>query len=89
MAYATKDDHGLPVPMTKKLQDVAVKLGDRLLRDVGIEPTRVDRSQRVVHVRRSLSNAEVAKLPAAWRAIEPVDLGGNSGFLDEIARRLR
>lgn len=70
------------------MQRTAEELGRKLLEGVGQEPTRVDASERVVHVRRAITDAEALQLPPGWLEIAAVDMAGTGGHLDELAKRI-
>ncbi len=71
---------GVPARLSRNERRIARALGEWLLAGVGCAPDRVDiTSSRVVHVRRSLSDAEIAGLDPEWLAIEPWDTAGSSG----------
>jgi hypothetical protein len=50
--------------------------GMRLLDGVGMGQTFIKRGGNCVHVRRQLSEGELALLSAEWLAIPPVDMAG-------------
>lgn len=51
-------------------------LGYELLVGVGRSLTRVDAARQVVHVRRPLTDEEIAELDPAWLALPAIDLAG-------------
>ena len=90
IALATLQPNGLPVPMGKSERERATLLGQVLLAGpVGDGQLRIDESRRVVHVRRALSESELALLPAGWLEIAACDMAGEGGHLDEMAGRKR
>lgn len=54
---------------------IGASLALRLLEGVGWGPTREETKELAFHARRSLSDAEMARIDSAWLAIEPVDMG--------------
>lgn len=55
--------------------DRASRLAEHLLRGVGTGESIRNAGQYVMHVRRSLSDAEIAAIDQAWLAIPAVDMG--------------
>ena len=53
----------------------AQRIATELLEGVGQEPTRIDDGHIVIHVRRSITDAEIAGMDPAWLAIPAVDMG--------------
>jgi hypothetical protein len=47
-----------------------------LLTGVGRIPSAIEQFQVAIHYRRTLTDEELAGLPAAWCAIPPIDEGG-------------
>lgn len=69
---------GRPVPTaaaTRQQRRLGAALALRLLDGVGQQPTREEAKEVAFHARRSLTDAEMARLDPAWLAIEPVDIG--------------
>lgn len=69
---------GRPVPtadVDRKRRRVGVALALRLIDGVGGGPTREEAKEVAFHARRSLTDAEMARLDPVWLAIEPVDMG--------------
>lgn len=70
----------MPTRLRRWERKTAAELGGLVLAGVGLAPDRVDvTSSRVVHVRRSLTDAEIAGLDPAWLAIEATDRAGGTG----------
>ena len=55
---------------------IVIDTAKALLRDVGQVPSAVEQFELAIHYRRSLTDEELAGLPAAWCAIPPRDEGG-------------
>jgi len=73
--------------MSWSARRTATQLGERLLAGVGDgAAARIDRSKRVIHVRRALTSAEVLLLPPGWDKLEAIDRAGTAGFLDSLAK---
>ncbi len=77
----------MPAPMRRKERRLALALAERLLTGIGDGVARVDLSERVIHVRRPLTRGEELLLPPDWAASEAIDIAGEGGFLDWIARQ--
>lgn len=65
----------MAVPEKAELDQLAEKVARNLLSGVGSGEWIWERPREVWHLRRSLSDSEIAQLPKAWLAIEPVDMG--------------
>ncbi len=61
---------------------LAVKVAKTLIRDVGQIPSCVEQMAVAIHYRRALTDAEFAKLPAAWCAIPPAHEAGRGIFIE-------
>lgn len=69
--------HREPIPARRVLsKKSAYALGQSLLAGVGMEPTYTKIGELAFHVRRSLTEQEIAGLDPAWLAIPPVDMAG-------------
>jgi hypothetical protein len=60
----------------ERTRDVAKRTVLELIADVGTGEIRRDRSDLVLHARRRLSDAEIARQTPEWCAIKAVDLAG-------------
>lgn len=70
---------GRPVPYTHLSlgqRRLARSVARSLLSGVGVEPSREDVRTNGFHLRRALSESEIAALDPAWVAIPAVDMGG-------------
>lgn len=71
-------DEGQPVPplaTTDAEARAAATQCAAMLAGVGMEPSRFEPKDIAFHLRRSLSDAEIARLDPAWLAIPAVDMG--------------
>jgi hypothetical protein len=55
---------------------IAINTAKLLLAGVGMTPSAVEQMDLAIHYRRSLTDEEVAALPASWYAIPPRDEAG-------------
>ncbi len=65
----------LEKPSEEYLNQLAEKVARKLLEGVGTGEWIWEKPRFIWHLRRSLSESEIAGLPAEWLAIEPVDMG--------------
>ena len=61
---------------------LCVKVSKSLIREVGQLPSSVEQMALAIHYRRALTDAELAKLPAAWCAIPAVHEAGRGIFIE-------
>jgi hypothetical protein len=61
---------------------ILIEMSKTLLHEVGQLPSTVEQWELAIHYRRSLTDLELAGLPAAWCAIAPVDEGGSGIVLE-------
>ncbi len=64
-------------------------LAHRLIEGVGDGTARVEKSERVLHVKRPLTTVEDRLLPAGWAELEAIDAAGQAGYLDAIAKGMK
>ncbi len=75
--------------MSRQERRLAEALAHRLLEGVGDGMARVERSDRVIHVKRPLATNEDRLLPAGWAELEAIDAAGQAGYLDSIAKGMK
>lgn len=71
-----------PLPLqrwNRQQRDLARKRARALLGDVGMKPERLDRGGQVAHLRKALTDAEIARLPPEFLACPAVDVAGGDG----------
>lgn len=62
---------------------ILIGIAKSMLRDVGQIPSSVEQMELAIHYRRSLTDEELAALPADWCAIPAVDGSGNGILLEK------
>lgn len=78
VSAAVLNEKGQPITFAlvqPKVRAAVRELLHELLAGVGEEPSRLESPRATMHLRRSLTPAEIAGLDPAWLAIPAVDMG--------------